>query len=1387
MRRSTRWVSITLASLLVGLLLGCIVAGFLYYGRGVTKYLSSGESSYQAGLVAVRDNRLEKAIVYFHEAILSAENLLQEFEEPESEPKPQEQFEKEQRYIGQAYWIKHRAVKARGFTKQLVDNKPLPTFEGQEEGTSDQVIQKLSALRLPDEESRREAVSCLREAAYRLPGNVEVLREAVAAEIQFDPMQWNHVHAFATTLAELDPNDERALYLLARLEYEQPIAVKGDSGKATLPMPMAKRSKDRMMKGLEFVSKLKAKETRLRWRTVCLEGQMNSWLIQNYRQPGQLKPDAEREANVRLRALLFDAEQGAINMAQKQASLEGISRLDLQGLYQLHQMALDLSIEDARRAGRNTELAEAQQPYLEQMQRIMDACLFLATKTKKNRRATEAAEFLTQACLKTMSCMIAQRPEIWSSYRDQVIELGKLARLEDRIGQTLPLRMADLLSRDGQWQEQRLAVESAKMRYADAVQWLDDGLKAADVSKVITQAVLNMHEAKLRLLNRQEAPLSTYQPHLDALTFSKQESALAAAAYYEGTLAERAGRLQFARGQLERATRSSRNDLARKALTKLIPIYLTLEMPDQALTAIRDLTRIIALQDAFNPEEQSRTNGMVRKPDDLLVQRMQAHLLAANQAQYLIKTDAGLARQQQSALVHHEAQVKQLIEQGSKNPVIAGRIQVAWAQYLMQWDRLKEAEPLVTSLGIEHAEWLDTLRLQIGLVLHQSQPDEAQPGSTTPPEVQKKVDELIEQYLARTQAQPGGKLIWLKWLATTGRVEMMQKLIDDKVFLGDASNDVVARRLRALAYLYVSQREQKNEMLKILPVNPQIEVALLQTAHSLSEQPNAPVSSLEQQQDSGLFRTWSAAIALAKGDHAEACRQFANCLEYSRVRPLVRQGLLEALIAWSDQQPAEARKFAAELLQQYTSDLSLLLGYAYASMRIGEIGNPTDAGDQVKDMATALKAFEAACVQEHRDPAYAAWVEAQCWRISPRRDLALFHVLRTLELNPRHEAAYVLAINMLLDKNDNTGIEQAQQLASAYRTNLPQSKEALYWQARCHDQIGRANDALALYRELMEKMPRHPGVYPATCQLLLTSTSVESLAACQQVINRWKAALPEDVRATQMEVQLLASQNKLADSRAEADRTLSSIESKIMGDSPIQTVSTEKQQQLAVRKADTLSLLAQALVQSKQASEASIWVKRALELYPDHEGAQMLLGDMLVDQMRSQPARSETRRGLAQQAAASYSKVYRRQQGQMVSGNKLATLLATELNDPTEAYRIMQEVRAAKFYTRPMTGDMLPIEMLDTLGIVYSKLAQTDLVQERIQTFEAARRRYAEEPRVALYLAQAYLAAGDGKSAMVTYQAARSLLPKSSLPADVQRTMTQEIQQGMVEAQDKSN
>lgn len=1385
MRRTSRWVSIFFASLVVGILLGGAVAGFLYFNRGPARYLSSGEASYQAGINAVKDGRYTQAQTSFHEAILSADNLLREYDDPSTEQRPPEQYEKEQRLLGQAHWIKHRAVKARGFTKLLIEKKPLPTFEGQAEGTPDQVLQRLSTLRLPDDETRREALTSLREAAYRLPGNADVLREAIATEIQIEPLQWNYIHAFATTLFELDPSDERAHYLVARLEYEQPVAIKSGEGTATMPMPHVKRSRDRMLKGIEIVSKLKTKEQPIRWRTLYLEAQMYAWLGQYYHQPTQNKPDAEREAQQQLRTILFDPEKGVLHRTQLEEKLSVTSKLDLQGLFGLHQMAIETTIEESRRQTSSALNPDAQRPWTEQLQKQMDACLLVVNKTKAPGRMTEVADFLVQACLKTMPYLAASRPEVWADYRNQALELTKAARQENRINPTLTLRIADLLTKEGQWQQQAGDKAVARTRLAEAAEWLEIGLKS--IAKATSPVALSLHEAKLRLLSNDSQPLTSLQPHLAVLRESKQENAIAAAAYYEGITAEREGRLQQARQMLEQAAHSSRTDLNRKAMTRLVPIYLTLELPDQALSTLNELNRIFTRLDGMSAEERTWFYSMIRNPDELLGDQVQAHIQAAHLANHQIHDDKTPTADHQALLARHEAEIKKLLGKPVANPAITARMRLAWAQYLLQWDRFDEAQPLLMALKQSHPDSLQTLQLEIGYFLGKAQTTDAKTTDTgLPKPLVDQIDALIQDYNKRQNANQAGKLVWLKWLSNTSRADQARRLIEDPAFLGIPGKDPSAERLRAMAHLYVGNREQSHAILKALASDPQVDVALLQVAHSISEQQNVLASAMQHHQDSGLFRTWSAALALAKGDHAEACRGFINCLEYSRVRPLVRQGLTDAMIGWSQYQPAEARKLAIEALQQYPSESSLLLGYAIASLQMGELGSPADNSDQVKDMATALKAFEAACAQEHRDPSIAPWVEAQCWLLSPRRDLARLQALRVIDVNPKHEAAYILAIQLLLEQNNNTCLQQAYTLSTLFQKNLPTSVEAFYWQARCLDQQGKPNDALALYRQVMEQSPRHPGVYSATCLLLLKQPNIETYTACLQVLHRWKAALPDDLLSIQMEARLLAQQGKLSESRATLDRCLAALESKVQGSNAIQTVSTEKQQQLARQKADAICLISQGILQANQQNEAEAWLQRALEIAPDHEPAHLLLGNVAMDQMRHLLPNTEARKAAAQKAVSAFSSVYRRNPTQTFAGNNIAWLLCTELNDPAEAYRIMQEVRMRKHYARPMSGDLLSVEMLDTLGKIYHKLARPDYAQEQIDLFEAARRRYSEEPRIAACLAQGYLTAGDGKRALQTFQAARNLIPKSNLDAEVLTALNQQIQQGISEAQSKS-
>src|SRR5207244_1907099 len=113
-----------------------------------------------------------------------------------------------------------------------------------------------------------------------------------------------------------------------------------------------------------------------------------------------------------------------------------------------------------------------------------------------------------------------------------------------------------------------------------------------------------------------------------------------------------------------------------------------------------------------------------------------------------------------------------------------------------------------------------------------------------------------------------------------------------------------------------------------------------------------------------------------------------------------------------------------------------------------------------------------------------------------------------------------------------------------------------------------------------------------------------------------------------------------------------------------------------------------------------------------------------------------------------------------------------------EAYRIAQEVRIGAFMTKPMPGDQLPADFLDTLGLIYEKLGKTEQTAERIALFEAARRRYAHDARVFLHLGQAYVAAKEVRRAQQAYDTARGLLEKSAnLPLERRRSLQLEIEQ----------
>ena len=82
--------------------------------------------------------------------------------------------------------------------------------------------------------------------------------------------------------------------------------------------------------------------------------------------------------------------------------------------------------------------------------------------------------------------------------------------------------------------------------------------------------------------------------------------------------------------------------------------------------------------------------------------------------------------------------------------------------------------------------------------------------------------------------------------------------------------------------------------------------------------------------------------------------------------------------------------------------------------------------------------------------------------------------------------------------------------------------------------------------------------------------------------------------------------------------------------------------------------------------------------------------------------------------------------------------MVKEKNQPARARALVDQVSKGKFSRQPIEPERLPLELLDTIGVVYRA---NNLKEESIQMFkQATASRYAREPRLLFYLGVAQMA-----------------------------------------------
>lgn len=1296
--------------------------GFLGYRLW---FPQSGQASYDAarqayteGAAALAAKDGATAKLKFREAqLLAAQSLDRYDQEVRALKNPsREEIEQLKQTTGRALYLKVLALRDQAYADALAAGKPLPEPTDSTTGKSIRNV-----LAIPDVPSRNDAVRSLRMAALRSPDDIEIQEDALLVEVQMQPLLWEIVHTIAENVVRKQPDDARALYLLARYDFEQP-QIRKEAAFAP-PTPADKRSRGRVEQAQKHIERLKTIKDAPLWRTLSLEAQIHQWLAAAAARQGK-EADAEREQK-KLATLLLDERTGALKRAAAGEGLRNLSTWDADGVLGIHLFALETALAENRKTGTaGDKVARV----------VADTVAFCRNHAKDIPALTPAklAATLVSTLALAEGTLALDRDEAWqaavaatrtalsTALEQKVADPGTIAQFTDVL-----LHSAAMAGK------RKLAKRQAELR-AEARTWVDKGLAACTERKLSAEQALPLHmlAAEMKLEGGRDA----IGPHLKALYESKQPAALALANLLDGTLERGDGRMEKAREKLEKVVETypgAGQDL--RANIALCGVYLALGEPEKALGRLRLLDRAYERFDALSPQERDWAEQFLGSRADLTGLLVTAHLESARQkAANFVRANPGKAIPIELVKPHEDAAVK-LIEKLPPDSSAAAPARRALAVYYGATGRAKEAAAELATLRKHQPDSAELLQLELALLEQKSRTATAgKSAEDAAKEMKSQGDTRIAAFLKEHPADRAGRLLKAAWLTSTRRYdEAMDYLKDPAQF---PKRDAAVQRLLVLALLGKGEASEGSAALQALRQDPELGALLPRAGEKIEAKAKDPA---KKSTNEGLLKVWEGELALQARRNAEAARGFAAALDYTSARALARPGLQRALLALAQTKPEEARDLAASLLKSHPDQPELLLPYAVACLALDELGQPGDTWDADKTMSAALSAWEKAQLREGRDPSLPPLVRAELWARANRPDQARAEVERALKIAPTNGLALLGAIDLLLQAPP-TPERQAEARRLAERLGKTKSSPALLAlvDARLDHAEGKTDAAIKALEALLTKEPRQRQAY---AYLVAWLTRAKEANRALTWASRWHKEFPNDMGGAAAEVQQLAKAGRLDDARATADAFVATQEKRAVERAGLISAKGIKDFDPKAAVADLrwhLRLeLAVALQRGGALKEAETRLDELVKEKPDRVAAQLALGEIYLSR-KAWP-----------EAVRLYSSVLKADKHNVIAGNNLGWVLATQLKQPQQALQVLREVSKGRYSGRPLPGDRMHPELLDTLGTVYRLLDRPELYEEMRKLFEPARRRYANDPRMDLHLGLAYAGLQDAPRA----------------------------------------
>jgi tetratricopeptide (TPR) repeat protein len=1274
MNDKRRWIRLLVISSVVAVALALgLSAGRVFFPAGAESLLQKAEAAYAKGMDALNHGDAATAAARFEEANLQANKsldaVIKERQKSGATAAGLEQVE------GKALWLKMRALRDHFVAKGIAEGQPLP-----------QAVDTLSGEKfyavfaIPDEAARQEAFNCLREAARRLTGDAAVQRQALLTELMLPAPDWKLIETTAQLALQIDAHDPWALYLLARIDFEQPGSI-------------GRRNRARVLQARQHINQLKESSSYPLWRTLYLEAQIAQWLYDDA-QGSASRRDSEKQT---LRALLF-APTGAMARAAAGEGMEHLGKWDAEGVLGLHQMALTLAVEDSRKpttGGTPAPPTDGGTPApLAKVVELLNATLSLCRQLAEREPAFVAVSALSaaQALSKAEPVLVSDPPPDWKQDLNLAQDLVRKAREQKAANPLLYETIGGLLSREAHIEGKRGNKERRAELSKQALQWIEDGLRLGAEANVPADQLLGLNAAAAEMLTITGGKSEQVRARLNALKESKSPRARVLASLLEAFLAEREGRLVQARKLLEQVLASGEADLALRAHMMLGVVYLALGQPDKALFSLQQMVQAYKAYDRLTQQEKAWALEFIRSPEDLALLMVRAHADSAwKQLRYLAQRDPGKPVSL-DAVRHHENAIALLRKKFQKETPQDRQARQVVVAYYAGTQRRELAERELAELRRSYPDSVDVLRTEVEWPL-------------SPRDAEKR----IEQFLKDHPDDLDARFLKVEWLIRNKRIEDALAYLQAPANFADTGSERYQRVLAA-ALLTKGDRQGSQKVLEHLPHDADTDAQLIQAA-SANDREKLVREALARHENKGLFLSWQAVLAFNKRDYSAAAEAFLRASQYNRYETAGRRGLLQSFLALAQSDPAKARALAVRLHKETADEPALLLASAYAALQLDDIGAPEDKPDPEKSMAAALNAWEKMMpAQQPQANATTPLTKSAFWALAGRQDLALAEAVRALNLNPKNPAALAQSIALALEMRDPDLRSVTRKRLDSLRQLSPNNASVLLLEARFDESNEQPKNALAIYKDLLQKDAKLSEAYARSIALLQKQGDKDK---AWDLVKRWRKEQPDDIAAAQAEVRLLAENKEPEKARKLAEAVVrSQAERKSEGSD-------------AVRLQLQLQMIA-ALMQGKAWSEAEEWLMLLAAKDADNVTILMRLGDVYLAQSSWDKARGV------------YEKVLAKDKNQAAAANNLAWLLAKHFNEPAEALRLVQEACKGRFSHKPISADRLRPELLDTLGVVYTKMGKGALYPEMRDLFETARQRYPHDPRPYMYLGHAY-------------------------------------------------